>query len=115
MRRFIAGPWYYSEPGAMVRTADDQQHVCDIRGFGKLDKEVGTSEALKIMDATGELIAAAPDMLAALQECVTDFNAHCMQDGIDGLVRRLEYINSIAEAAIKKATNLRSECLVYRT
>jgi hypothetical protein len=49
-----------------------------------------------------ELVAAAPDLLAALLECVTDEGAHCLAYGTDtpAMRRRIAEINRIANAAI---------------
>lgn len=56
-----------------------------------------------IARANAELIAAAPEMLAALEECITDKGAYCMGRGIEDLKRRIEAINAIAQKAIAKA------------
>lgn len=61
------GPWKYDEAGAMVLTEDDRMTIADIRGFGSLHVEIGTSDAIKTMDANGRLIAEAPNMLAVLR------------------------------------------------
>lgn len=62
------GPWKYHEGGAIVMTGDGQMSVADIRGFGKLETSLGTSQAIKIMDANGRLIADAPRMLELIRE-----------------------------------------------
>jgi hypothetical protein len=62
------GPWKYHEGGAIVMTEDGQMSVADIRGFGKLETSLGTSQAIKVMDANGRLIADAPKMLALIRE-----------------------------------------------
>ncbi len=53
------------------------------------------------------LISASPDMLATLRECITEPGAHCMVDESRNAATkcrdRLEYITSIARAAIDKA------------
>jgi hypothetical protein len=51
------------------------------------------------------LIAAAPDLLAALKECMTEDGARCLAYGADTptLRRRLAAINSVALAALAKA------------
>jgi hypothetical protein len=51
----------------------------------------------------GLLFAAAPELLAALEECITHEDACCHAAGAEYLVRRLEYINGIARQAIAKA------------
>ena len=52
-------------------------------------------------DANARLIAAAPDLLAALKECVTDDANGVMNTGQKA--RRLAAIDAIARAAIEKA------------
>lgn len=50
------------------------------------------------------LIAAAPDLLAALRECITEDGAACLQTGSAvALFRRLQTINDAARAALAKA------------
>ena len=52
----------------------------------------------------GLLMAAAPSMLAALEECITDHGAHCIGNGdLIALGKRLLFINSVARAAISRA------------
>lgn len=54
--------------------------------------------------ANARLIAAAPDLLEALEQCVTDPNAHCFaSDEKEAMYRRLRAINETARAAIAKA------------
>jgi hypothetical protein len=55
--------------------------------------------------ANARLIAAAPDLLAALKECITDDGALCLAYGTDTptLRRRLAAINSLARSALAKA------------
>ena len=57
--------------------------------------------------ANAALIAAAPAMLAALEECITDEGARCFSNAPpdpDLMRRRLNAINTIARAAISLAT-----------
>lgn len=63
------GPWKYHDSGSIVMTSDGQMSVADIRGFGRLEKDLGLSAAIKIMDKNGQLIAAAPMM----KELLLDF------------------------------------------
>jgi hypothetical protein len=58
-----------------------------------------------ISDADKALIAAAPDLLAALEQCITEEGAHCLQhQGTPrAMSNRLRSINDIARAAIAKA------------
>jgi len=66
------GPWKYHDSGSIVMTADGQMSVADIRGFGRLEKDFGLSAAIKIMDKNGQLISAAPDLLAACQAALEE-------------------------------------------
>jgi len=56
-------------------------------------------------EANARLIAAAPELLAALRECLTEEGAHCLAYGSDAptLRRRIAAINERARAAIAKA------------
>ena len=66
------GPWKYHDSGSIVMTADGQMSIADIRGFGRLEKDFGLSAAIKIMDKNGQLISAAPDLLAACQAALEE-------------------------------------------
>lgn len=56
-------------------------------------------------DATADLLAAAPELLSALEECITDENANCIvTNDVAYMIRRFRAINAIAREAIKKAT-----------
>lgn len=56
-------------------------------------------------EANARLIAAAPEMLEALREVVTEDGANCLAYGTDtpAFRRRIAAINTIARAAIAKA------------
>jgi hypothetical protein len=56
-------------------------------------------------EANGRLIAAAPELLGALRECITEENSHCLQhqETPGAMARRLRAINDICRAALKKA------------
>lgn len=55
-------------------------------------------------DANARLIAAAPDLLDALRECVTDEGAYSMtRDDLATLKMRIAAINATAKIAIAKA------------
>lgn len=53
--------------------------------------------------------ASAPDLLEALQECVTESGARCWEEH-EGLYRRLRAVNDLARAAIAKATKTERTC-----
>ncbi len=63
--------WKYDPGGMMVLSEDDQSHICDVRGWGKFETELGSREACKAMDKRGYLLAAAPEMLEALDGIVS--------------------------------------------
>ena len=62
-------------------------------------KNAPESEGERVANA--RLIAAAPEMLEALRECITDDGAACMNTGQKS--RRLAEISRLARAAIAKA------------
>jgi hypothetical protein len=67
------GPWRAIDyPGADKVFAGDF-HICDIRGWGYLTavQKLSDEEAIKVQDANARLIAAAPELLAALKGILT--------------------------------------------
>lgn len=78
----IACPAELHGPTSYVRLPDAKEQACNAR-----------------------LIAAAPDLLAALEECITNEGAHCLAYGADTptLRARLASINRTARAALAKA------------
>lgn len=66
-------PWIYCQKWQKVTTADGGQLVADIRGWGWLQK-LPDGEA--IQDANGYLIAAAPSLLAELENLVAVMACH---------------------------------------
>lgn len=70
--------------------------ICDLRVPSGIS---GFAEG----EANAKLIAAAPEMLAALSECITEEGSYAFGNGVDGMLRRLREINRIARAAIAKA------------
>ena len=60
-------PWIYDQKRTRVVAEDRELLVADIRGWGNLQKR---SDGAEIMGANGYLIAAAPELLAALERLV---------------------------------------------
>lgn len=98
MTEHTPGPWKYAPGPTMVFNSDGQMVVAEIRGWGTLKTEHGTSEAVKIQDANGALIAAAPELLEA---CLA-FVGAVDPDGIN-----LAFV--MAKTAIRKATQSSGE------
>ena len=81
-------PWYFSNEGVLrVRAEEDDVVVCSYAGYEYFEEEY----------ANAKLIAAAPDLLEALQLC-EEFMSLLPSTGFDGLAR----IEG-ARAAINKA------------
>jgi len=85
-----SGPWY-----ARISSADQ----------GLIASEsTGETIAVTYRPNNAQLVAAAPDLLAALRECITDDGALAMQyDRNHPAARRMREINRVAQAAIDKA------------
>ena len=66
--KFTPGPWSEDSIGGVVHAGE--MRVCDVRGWGWLTGQGGLKlspqEAEQIQDANAHLIAAAPDLYAAL-------------------------------------------------
>ena len=95
MTKHTDGPWNVSKIGnnydQYMIYAEDDQAGCNIA--------TGING-----EANAYLIAAAPDMLEALKECVTQEGACCFaRDSKEYMKRRLNAITEMAEAAINKA------------
>ena len=94
------GPWRIERQRApnggtyyRIYDADDANAViAQVIGDGRIEYHENAS-----------LIAAAPDLLAALQECITDDGATCWNSRAYA-ERRIRYISDLAHAAIAKAT-----------
>lgn len=83
------GPWRVSDENH-TRVQAGQLHIAETCGMDRDNT-----------DANARLIAAAPDLFAALEECITDDNSCCMNTG--QRERRLKAIDAIARAALAKA------------
>ena len=90
-------PWKYHEAGAIVMTEDGQMSIADIRGFGRLEKDFGTSAAIKIMDANGRLIAAAPSLLKEIENAIDVLDPEMSRHEIVELRERLIRFRSSIE------------------
>ncbi len=73
-----------------------KQHICKL-GYS-FDKN-GHDQRL----ANARAIAALPNLIEALRECITDENAAGMQQGLGRQKRRLQAISAIAHEALEKA------------
>ena len=91
------GPWHIGmKPGPMVYGPSGEQ-AADLRCGAMLPSDEARANL--------RLIAAAPELLAALEECITEDGAHCAsgRELTQALFRRLSAINAVASAAIAKA------------
>ena len=92
------GRWYVGASGRIIMCrmiAGNNVPVAQITGPLPNDE----------IKANARLIAAAPDLLAALRECITDDDAACYRTDDPRVVhRRLNAINDAARTAIAKAT-----------
>lgn len=95
---FINGPWNVYSDNDRFRNTGDGCVANIVHGRGVTADE---------REANGNLIAAAPELLAALEECITDDGARCMTDESRNAAslcrRRLDAISKLARAAIAKA------------
>lgn len=72
-----------------------------VGGICRLDESLTGEES----EANARLIAAAPELLEALDDCITNENATCIvQNDVAYMIRRFKAINQICRAAIAKAT-----------
>ena len=97
------GPWWYEPYGQQVWHGEKPKCdglVCDIRGWGELQYKDGGD---KMQDATGVLIAAAPDLLKE--------NA-ALKERLDKMRHVIELLKSGAEEALK--INPHHDTLCYK-
>lgn len=94
-QKHTAGPWYTRHGQISSETSTHGCTIanCNATANGISDKEV---------DANARLIAAAPDLLKALEECITNDGAPAWNDKMMAF-RRLHAISDIAREAIRKA------------
>lgn len=100
------GPWETqylgngeSEVFAYGSSRDDVIGICIVAGG--LGHVIGDNRDYE-SEANASLIAAAPDLLDALEECITE-DGSASWCTFTNAKRRLEYINDIVRLAIKKA------------
>lgn len=73
---------------------------CVYRGRERVAEMIGPESVY-----FGKLFAAAPELLEALDNCITNENATCIvRNDIAYMIRRFKTINQICRAAIAKAT-----------
>jgi hypothetical protein len=76
----------------------------DETGFWEIHDEFGFLCEVE-SQFTARLLAAAPTLLNALEECITEEGAHCLEgDNPDRMKRRLDAISKTAQRAIAVAT-----------
>ena len=93
------GPWTIEAENYITRHGN---LVASVARYGVGRVINGELLPWKTWQANAKLIAAAPTLLQALRDCITDDSAACFALGEAGLKRRLEAINAIAKAAIEK-------------
>jgi hypothetical protein len=103
--RHTPGPWDYEQSlrGDGVPIPYSWQVLAEIApppGVDEAFMHVADCET----EANARLIAAAPDLLAALRECITDDGAAALaSDDPEMMRRRLAAINRVCRAAIAQA------------
>lgn len=98
MSKHTPGPWHVGGKLDAIVYAPDGYAVAGCQTYHGLRDEQSTT-------ANARLIAAAPCLIEALRECITEDNAARLQTGsAAALFRRLQAINDTARAAIAKAT-----------
>lgn len=112
--KFTPGPWECDEDACFIcQNGDVLKIVGQVRGWGWLSKKYGDKKAFEIQKANGKLLAAAPDLLEALQSVLALIDNGTLVRNIskdsepDYAVRQLLLILAIKQAseAIKKATS----------
>lgn len=86
-------PWYFSNEGVLrVRAKDDDEVVCSYAGYENCEREY----------ANARLIAAAPDLLEALQEmtAIVKKNSYPQPDKPSSNYARAEWAESIISKAL---------------
>lgn len=95
MEKHTPGPWRISPSGGLIQQVNGGPLNCVCRGFGRDD------ESFPNWQANARLIAAAPELLAALQAIV---GLNIEQDGATCDWTELIFAIASARAAVAKAT-----------
>lgn len=93
-------PWRVEGLGIYSGSPDHKGNYTKDTQVFPFYNEDGASDTGKRHEADKRLIEAAPELLEALRECITDDGAACMNTGQK--TRRLQAINKIALEAIGK-------------
>ena len=108
--KFTPGPWFVTTDvtatGPVVQAADGA-HVAVCAPVTIYAGNVCIQTTQEHAANNALLISAAPDVLEALRECITDPGAVCFvrrDMHPEYMDRRLNYISDLARAAIAKAT-----------
>lgn len=94
-------PWMYDDKNTRITAEDGQLIVAEIRGWGRLQYRENGAQT---QDANGLLIAAAPDLLAALEEMAAQHYCGCNHPACWGCKR-----DEMCKQAIAKAKGEQSE------
>jgi len=93
---FTPGPWRVGDAGCTVFGPPNGNPA---------PKRIADMAKTPEYKANARIIAAAPSLVEALEACITDENAHCLQhqEAPGAMARRLRAINEIAKAALSCA------------
>jgi len=112
MSKHTSEPWVVTDtrnarhyPGIRREVVDEKGSVIDCQQVYPFYACAPEDRDFARHLADKRLIEAAPDMLQALYDCITQEGAHCVSsESVDKLLRRLKEIDKIARIAITKAT-----------
>ena len=117
MSKHTPGPWMVlREAGGWITTVGEpyghgQMHIADVRGWGHLTGRgacaLDHAAAVEIQDANADLIAAAPELLAALKDLREVVHHDCGEDEGVHLLEHIAPASLRAADAIAKAEGRR--------